>query len=293
MNLRERLRRLGDDAERFTALDNVGSRIHTQAQRALRAGPVKDLLTGSWLGHPVHPAVVGLPIGALAGASVLDALSGATDRSADRMLAFGLASAVPAAASGMADWTDTEGAEQRVGVLHAAANTGALVLYGASLVARAQGHRRLGAVLALGGAGALAVGGDLGGHLAYALGVGVDTTAFQAGDLDWTAVTDGDLSEGEQRVVEVAGTKVLLTRRQGGLVALANRCTHRGGPLGDGTFDDSCVTCPWHGSRFRLATGEVEGGPATRPQPRYRTRRLGGRLQVARREERTLRTNPV
>ena len=74
---------------------------------------------------------------------------------------------------------------------------------------------------------------------------------------------------------------------------LANRCSHRGGPLADGDLNAGCLRCPWHGSEFDLATGRVRRGPATRPQPVYEVRVQNDDLQVRRDEPRSLRINPV
>ena len=91
---------------------------------------------------------------------------------------------------------------------------------------------------------------------------------------------EGELREGEPQRVDAGGVAVLLVRDGGEVHALADRCTHRGGPLSDGEISDGCVTCPWHGSRFRLADGSVERGPAAYPQPRLETRVAGGSIEV-------------
>jgi len=72
---------------------------------------------------------------------------------------------------------------------------------------------------------------------------------------------------------------------------LADRCSHRGGPLSGGEMDNGCVTCPWHGSRFDLATGDVRQGPAVVAQPVYETRSSSGTVEVRRDEQRSLRMN--
>ena len=61
---------------------------------------------------------------------------------------------------------------------------------------------------------------------------------------------------------------------------LADRCSHMSGPLSDGDLGDGCVTCPWHGSIFRLSDGKVMRGPATAPQPLFETRVTDGMLEV-------------
>jgi nitrite reductase/ring-hydroxylating ferredoxin subunit len=69
--------------------------------------------------------------------------------------------------------------------------------------------------------------------------------------------------------------------RQGGQVrALANRCTHRGGPLNEGEVGDGTITCPLHGSTFSLEDGSVVNGPAAYPQPVYDVRSREGMLEV-------------
>lgn len=291
---------LGERLESAKALDRVAGPLARRVGRLLPAGPAKNTLSGTRLGHPVHPLLVGLPIGALSGVSILDLLasrSNGTDARGDgrarrRLLTLGLASALPAAAAGMADWSDTDGGERRVGVAHAALNAAALTLYGASWWRRRTGG---GAVLATAGLALLAGGGWLGGHLVYALGVGVDTRAFESGPTEWTVVgTSNDFPLGQPVAVDVGRVSVLILRQGGDrLVALANRCTHRGGPLAEGKIEGDCVTCPWHGSRFALDGGEVRQGPATRPQPSYEVRSNHGRVEIRRTEVRSLRTNPV
>ena len=263
--------------------------------KVVPSGPLKDLLSGTVLGHPVHPMLVAVPMGAWVSASVLDLVGGRSSRDAARKLvAFGALAALPTAATGASDWSDTLGAERRVGLVHAVGNYAALGAYGLSYLARRRGRHTRGAVLALGGAGLMAAAGYLGGHLAYAYGVGVDTTAFQGAPEDWTEVArDEDVREGRAHTVDVGGVPVLLTRVQDRVVAIFDRCTHRGGPLHEGRIDGDCVECPWHGSRFRLMDGQVERGPAQLPQPRLEVRITDGRVYLRRTEQRALRSNPI
>jgi nitrite reductase/ring-hydroxylating ferredoxin subunit len=127
----------------------------------------------------------------------------------------------------------------------------------------------------------LLTGAYLGGHLSFARGVNVNRTAWPEGPQDWTPVLpDADLPEGDHRMVAAAGVPVLLYRTAGTVWALANTCSHMGGPLDEGTIVEDCVTCPWHGSIFRFADGAVVRGPARSPQPRYETRVSGDRIEV-------------
>jgi nitrite reductase/ring-hydroxylating ferredoxin subunit len=268
-----------------SALDGVATRIGKAVRDAVQPGAVRDALSGRALGHAIHPLLTDIPIGTWTSASLLDAIGGPdADRAARRLIAVGIAAALPTAATGLLDWSDTEPVDdevRRVGLVHAASNVAALSLYSASLAARRRGARGRGRLLGLAGAGALAVGGQLGGHLSFAKAVGVDATALGPALDDWTdAGSAGDLQEGVAACRDVAGVAVLLVRRGGEVYALADRCAHRGGPLHEGEIDDGCVTCPLHGSRFRLADGSVQRGPSPYPQPTFEVRETGGRLEV-------------
>jgi nitrite reductase/ring-hydroxylating ferredoxin subunit len=80
----------------------------------------------------------------------------------------------------------------------------------------------------------------------------------------------GDLSTGTGKVVEAEGKTLALFNLGGTFYALDNRCTHLGGPLGEGTVEGTRVTCPWHGSVFDITTGQVVGPPARRPVATFR-----------------------
>jgi nitrite reductase/ring-hydroxylating ferredoxin subunit/uncharacterized membrane protein len=281
--------------ESVTSLDAPADLLSGIIGKLVPPGPVKDLLSGTYIGHPVHPMLVTVPIGAWVSVSALDLIGGRSSRDAARKLvALGALAALPAAATGASDWSDTLGAERRIGLVHAVGNYAALAVYGASYFARRKGRHGKGALLALGGAGLLAATGYLGGHLSYAYGVGVDTTAFQGAPEDWTEVArDEEVVEGKALHVDAGGVPVLLTRVQDRVVAIFDRCTHRGAPLHEGRIDGDCVECPWHGSRFRLIDGEVERGPAQVPQPRLEVRLTDGRVYLRRTEQRALRSNPI
>ncbi len=244
-------------------------------------GPVKDALSGTWLDHPLHPMLTDLPIGFWTSAWVLDIVGGERDRdAARRLVGAGVLCALPAALTGAADWSDTEGASRRVGVVHAIVNSSALVLYAGSWIARRRGRDRQGVALSWAGATFATVGGFLGGHLVAALGVGVDHTAFEEAIGAWTAVAKLDhLSEQPTRV-EVNGTAVLLHRHDDAVNAIAATCPHRGAPLDEGTVDGDVVICPWHGSRFCLLDGSLLGGPSPTGVVSYETRVRGGNVEI-------------
>ncbi len=278
--------------ERAASLDPAAEALDTVVS-VVPPGAVKDALSGVALGHPAHPMLVTVPIGAVTSAVTLDLL-GDDRRAARRLVALALLSAVPAALSGLSDWSDTRGAERRVGVAHLSLNVMGLGLLGASWWVRRDERGMAGPVLSLAGLGLLGGSGWLGGHLSYAMGVGVDTTAFQRPPTTWSdAVADVELVEGQPVAVTVEDTPVLLVRSNDTVRAIGDRCTHRGAPLHEGTIADGCVECPWHGSVFDLTDGSVVRGPATRPAPVFETRIVDGRVQVRRDEERSLRLNPT
>jgi nitrite reductase/ring-hydroxylating ferredoxin subunit/uncharacterized membrane protein len=268
--------------ERCQALDPVGDALTRAIRDVLPAGPAKDLLSGTWIGHALHPLLTDVPIGAWTSSVALDWVGGGRARpAADTLIVLGILAAVPASLTGAADWGDTQPKERRVGLIHAAANSAALGLFCASLVERRRGHRIRGRLISLVGAGALGAGGYLGGHLVFARGLGVDRTAFESRPEDWVdAAAAADVAEGAPICVRVGGVGILLTRDAGELHALADRCTHRGAPLHDGEQRDGCVVCPWHQSIFRLADGAVVQGPATTPAPRYEVRVRDGRIEL-------------
>ncbi len=178
--------------------------------------------------------------------------------------------------------------------MHAAANTVGLTAYAASWWARRQGRHGLGVLLSTVGMSAVGLGGWMGGHLAYALGVGVDTTAFTHAEETWTDVAAAEeVRVGELAGVDLDGVPLVMTRLADRVVAYADRCTHRGGPLHEGTLEDGCVVCPWHGGRFDLEDGTVALGPPSRPAAAFEVREVAGRLQARRVEDRSLRTEPV
>jgi nitrite reductase/ring-hydroxylating ferredoxin subunit len=268
--------------EQAEPLDRLAKPVAAAVGRGVRPRAVRNLLSGTYIGHPLHPMLTDVPIGAWGMSALLDTVGGRTaERAADLLVAAGVLAAVPTAASGLNDWSDTYGSDTRVGLVHAAVNTAALTLYAASLSSRAHGKRARGKVLGRAGLAVLLAGSYLGGHLTFVRGVNVNRTAWQEGPQDWTPVmADAELPDGEHRKVEAAGVPVLLYRAAGQVRALASTCSHMGGPLDEGTIGDGCVICPWHGSTFRFTDGSVQRGPASSPQPRYETRVSGEGIEI-------------
>jgi nitrite reductase/ring-hydroxylating ferredoxin subunit/uncharacterized membrane protein len=279
------LHRLAERVGQVEALDPPAQALLGLADKVIKPGRARDVLSGTFLGHALHPLMTDLPIGSWTSAVLLDSFGGRESEGAARkLIGLGILAAAPTAATGWVEWADSAGGRpgtRRIGLVHAASNVTALSLFTASYLARRRGRRAKGRALALAGSSALAVGGHLGGHLSYVHGEGVAVTTFEEGSTEWAeAMPEQELAEGRPACALVDGVPVLLVRKGGEIHALANRCTHRGGPLHEGEVGDGRVTCPWHGSEFDLRTGSVEKGPASSPQPAYETRSQNGTIEV-------------
>ncbi|MGN6032528.1 MAG: Rieske 2Fe-2S domain-containing protein [Thermomicrobiales bacterium] len=266
-------------------LDEAAERIHAVWDPLLGEDgptPLKNALYGTWLGHPLHPAVTDVPLGLWSASALLDAAG--MERGADITLKAGTLGAVAAAATGVAQWHDLQNDEgpRRLGTLHATLNGGATVLYGLSWVLRDNGSRRAGVLASIAGLGLAGLAASMGGDLSYRLGVGVSRVAFEESPDGWTTVaTFADLGDGALTRVEPDEGEPLVLLRQGDAVLAASAtCTHVGAPLDEGERDGTCVTCPWHGSVFDLTDGHVVNGPATSPLHAFETRIHDGDVQV-------------
>ena len=277
------LRNVTEAIGRQEALDRVGDPLADAINKVLKPGAVKDLLSGTWLGHPLHPVLTDIPIGAWTSAVFLDLFGGKKARpAADALVRLGNLAALPTAIAGVSDWVDTVEKDRRVGVAHAAGNLATLLLFFRSSRARRRGKRLRGVFLGLLGTATASASAYLGGHLSFSRGVGVDQTVFESPPTDWIAVMDAEaLPEQKPHVVTLdGGIDVLLYRQNGRIYGISNRCNHRSCPLSDGEFDAEMVTCPCHGSRYRLWDGGVVQGPATAPQPAYDVREHEGRIEL-------------
>jgi nitrite reductase/ring-hydroxylating ferredoxin subunit/uncharacterized membrane protein len=271
------------------ALDGLAGPAVKVVKQVVGHGTVKDLVSGTWLGHPLHPLLSDVPIGLFTSATLLDLMApGRSADAAQTLVGLGLLSALPTAVAGAADWSDSYGEDQRVGAVHAVSNVVGLLLFASSLGARRRGHRVAGTALGLAGMTSMAAGGYLGGYLSYSRGMGVNHAFDQHPPEGWTAVlAEEDLAEGQPARVDTGGATVLLYRSNGSLFAIGSRCSHAGGPLEEGSVDELACTveCPWHQSVFRLTDGSVVHGPASMPQAAYDVRVENGQIEVRQRQE--------
>jgi nitrite reductase/ring-hydroxylating ferredoxin subunit len=251
-------------------------------QEAVKAvpKPVRDILDGVWFGNPLHPALTDVPMGAWTAAFALDLVG---SEAADGALTVGILGAVPAALTGLNDWSHLKDDAKRIGTVHALVNTAGLTLNVLSLAARRGGMRNVGRVLSMAAYGGSLFAAHLGGHLSFGLGVRVNRTAFESPRDRYAPVCDeSELNGGKLVGVELEGETVVVSRsnESGEVCAIAATCSHLGGPLDQGKRDGDTVVCPWHGSRFDLCSGEVRGGPAVYPQPRYEARVRSGKVEI-------------
>jgi nitrite reductase/ring-hydroxylating ferredoxin subunit/uncharacterized membrane protein len=271
-------------------LGQASKSVQAAVQSLFEAGgaaaqPIADALHGTWLGHPLHPVLTDIPIGAWTTALALDALDILTEDDysvgAEAAIALGLAGAVGAAATGLTDWKETQERPLRVGLVHGTLNLGATLLFATSLILRRGGARTAGYGTAIAGYVLTTAAAYLGGDMVFRDQIGVSHSKPVWSALKYTAVLpDAKLAENEPRRVEVGERRIVLVRQNGQIYALDERCSHLGGPLADGEVENGCIICPWHGSRFALDDGRPIDGPATIPQAAFETRVRDGQIEV-------------
>src|SRR5919205_2531806 len=197
------LQQLTKRLEETRTLDRFANLAQKAVSRIIPQESVrKDVLSGTWLGHPLHPMLTDVVIGSWTSSMILDVIGGERSRAAsDALVGVGILSALPTAASGLSDWVDTWGETRRVGLAHAIGNVAALVTYVGSFAARRRGARGLGVALGFVGGGIASATAYLGGHLVYGRGVGVDAAVFDHVPRKWTAVADdADVEEGTPKL---------------------------------------------------------------------------------------------
>ncbi len=274
------------DAPTFDKVLEPGRR----AVQAALPQPLRNFLHGTWLGHPLHPVMMHVPVGAWMSAGVLD-LVPSLRPAGTVLIGTGVAAAVPTALSGAADWSEQGVGVQRLGVLHAAANTVALGLYAGALVARAKGRTTLGLLLSYAGLGMATGSAAIGGHMSYSQSSAVShaAPAVRALTTDWIDLGPlDDLPEGRPalRTGEGSGSAVpLVAVRRGARVdVFVAACSHLSGPLHEGTVEEiggsTCLVCPWHGSAFDVDNGAPRRGPAANAQEKLEVRMEAGRVMA-------------
>ncbi|MCV0403623.1 MAG: Rieske 2Fe-2S domain-containing protein [Chloroflexi bacterium] len=250
---------------------------------------LQDLLNGTWLGHSLHAVLVDVVVGGATAVVFLDVLRvvfgvTGTEDAGTWVLALTYAAGVGAILSGWTDFKDTaSGNERNVVGLHGIINAVGFAGFGFSLFQRLQGNPDAAFWPMLIGYAIISVGAYIGGHVVFKYGYMVNRNAFNRGKRakEFTAVAPlADVPDGAATQVTFGTTKVVLVRRGDVVHALKDTCSHAGGPLSQGELGDGTITCPWHGSVFRLRDGGVVHGPAASRQVTYRTRIADGQVEL-------------
>jgi nitrite reductase/ring-hydroxylating ferredoxin subunit/uncharacterized membrane protein len=262
----------------------------------------KSLLNGAYLGHPLHPVLTDVPVTAWLIAAIFDIIwlffpdsASWAARGAQAAVLIGFLGALGAVATGLTDWSDTYGHERSVGFLHGLLNSTATLLYLISLLLRysvfsgtidfslSAAESVAGAIVGFVGLAFVLYAAYLGGDLVFAIGTGVNHTAFEPVVEEFERVASLDeVPQNATYKVVVAGVPIILMRMGTNVYALGATCTHAGGPLDEGELQGDAVQCPWHGSRFNVKSGRVLTGPATVAEPRYDTRVRDGYVEIKR-----------
>jgi nitrite reductase/ring-hydroxylating ferredoxin subunit len=246
---------------------------------------LRNFLHGTWFGHPLHPAITDVPLGAWTAATALDLYESVTGdeslaRGADFAVGVGLLGAAGAALTGLNDWNYTSDKPRRVGALHALTNLAATTCYLSSWWQRRNGCRESGLTTGFVGFGLSMVGAYLGGHLVYNERIGVNHAPEELPEKFVPVMKEAELPDDKMVKAEADGVPIFLVRHNGRIFVMAEKCSHLGGPLSEGEFDGETVTCPWHHSQFAIADGSVIAGPTTYAQPCFEVRVRDGQIEV-------------
>ena len=211
------------------------------------AQKLRNFLNGTWLGEPLHVVLTDLPVGAWTVAMFFDLLDWALDRrefasAADASIAIGLAGAAGAAATGITDWSDVDPPARRLGLIHGLLNLGGTALFATSLLLRRNKSRGSGRIVSALGYAVMSYAAHLGGKLVYEHRVGVDRTDGQLLPDNFVAVLpESQLADDQPTRAVVQRVPIVLVRRAGRLFAMADTCSHFGGPLSEGALVSNCI----------------------------------------------------
>ena len=275
---------VADAIARQAGLDRPAELLTTKLRDVLGSGPVKDALSGTWLGHPLHPLLTDLPIGFWTSAFTLDVLGGKhSRRAATRSSAWGVLTASPHCSQ----W------RLRLGRHVRARAQGRLVSrrrehHRARFATpprgwtRRRGRHWRGVALGLGGATAATVGGYLGGHLLQSAGRRCRPHRPPATADGLDAVSPPPRrSTSSPRCVLAGEAPVIVLRHGGRLVALDARCPHRGAPMDEGEVEGDMHRVPVaRESSSASPTARLVQGPSMIRSPPYECRIVGDDVEV-------------
>ena len=277
--------------EKMSPLADAGTKVSLAIHNAILAGgeptrKIADFLHGTWLGHPLHPVLTDLTIGAWAMCGIFDAAGAIADdegfrQTADHCAFAGTISALPTAVTGAVDYSTFPEHSATPATLHAMLNSINFGLWAMSVYERQRGNRGRGVLYSTLAIGLTCVSAWLGGMLVYKHKVGVDHSDLFDKPQGWTPILSASALHQRRPVrAEYDGKPILLYRDRDKVCAIGATCSHDGGPLNEGKFQDGCVQCPWHDSVFDLQTGDIVHGPATQPQPAFEARIRDGQVEI-------------
>ena len=251
---------------------------------------LKQLLQGKPFGHPLHTILVHLPVGLFLISFAFDigamirpmASPDVFTRPAFYAMALGVLTAVLAAVPGLIDYFDIrrDHPAKSIATYHMLLNVAAVVLYIVNLAIRRpqltqRGDVVLPFILSAIGVILLSISGYLGGVMVYDDGIAVGRhrrrgkTPVNTKKLTGTpgefvaVVSQSDLADRQTCRVDLNGVVMSIAKVDGEVFAFQEFCTHRFGPLSEGSFvDGTQIQCPWHKSCFDMRTGKVTNGPA-------------------------------
>jgi nitrite reductase/ring-hydroxylating ferredoxin subunit/uncharacterized membrane protein len=284
------MEQIGDVINEMEWLEPVEKSLDSLAEATLNQKSdlmqqVRNFLHGTWLGHPLHPVITDVPLGAWTTAAVLDLYEFASGQEkfssgADMAVGIGLIGAAGAAIAGLNDWQFTNDKPKRVGAMHALFNLSATGFYVASWLQRRRGNRGSGISTGLIGFALSMAGAWLGGHLVYQEKIGVNHAPEELPGKFIAVMPLEELQHEKLCRARAGEIALVLFRRSARVYALAEKCAHLGGPLAEGKTEGLSVRCPWHGSRFSLMDGRVLDGPAAYNQPCFAVRVRDGMIEV-------------
>jgi uncharacterized membrane protein/nitrite reductase/ring-hydroxylating ferredoxin subunit len=269
---------------------------------------LKDFLEGKPLRHPLHPMLVHFPIGLFILSLLLDVGSFVFPstpnlvRDSFYAMLIGIIGALIAAVPGFVDYTDIRDDHpgKRTATAHLTLNLIVVGLYGINLGVRSSSLNALRTptgplILSLVGIVLLSVSGYLGGRLVYDEGISVGRhkrrtptpentlhlTRPENGQAVFVPVPEAErLGDRETLRVEVDGKVIVIVKLDGNFCGFQEFCTHRFGPLSEGSFKGFDVQCPWHNSCFDVRTGKVTNGPAKVDLKTFRIEARDGKICV-------------
>lgn len=251
---------------------------------------LQDFLNGTWLGHSLHAVLVDVVIGASTGALLLDLLRVAfgvegLETATTWVIGLAFASGVGSIVTGLTDFKDTDPdtPTRNMAGLHGLVNILGNGGFAFSFFQRLGGNHDVAFWGLLAGYLIISLGAYIGGHVVYKYGYMVNHNAFSKGRraAQFTPVLAVEqLPEGVPTKASLGPTAVMLVRRGDVVHALKESCSHAGGPLSEGELGEETITCPWHGSVFRLRDGAVVHGPAGTRQVSYHARIADGQVEL-------------